>query len=292
MQKIILFYRFTPLVDPEAIRLWQRNISEQLNLRGRIIISSQGINGTLGGEVNQLKTYIKSTKSYPGFKSTVFKWSPGERQNFPKLSIKVRTETVTFGVNEELKVNQTGVIGGGKRLNPDEVHQLVKKRGDEVVFFDGRNAYEAAVGKFKNAVIPVIEHSRDFAEELKDKKYDPIRNKAVITYCTGGIRCEVLTVLMKNRGFKEVYQLDGGIITYGQKYGDNGLWEGSLYMFDGRMSTQFSNKARHIAQCLYCNAKTSNYINCALKACNKLILVCKNCKQQTVCQECQANQLA
>lgn len=82
----------------------------------------------------------------------------------------------------------------------------------------------------------------------------------------------------KNRGFKEVYQIDGGIIKYGQKYGDDGLWEGSLYVFDGRMGTKFSDKAIDIGSCVHCQGKTSNYENCAVKSCNNLVLICKDCK--------------
>src|SRR5438270_7914861 len=209
MQKIILFYKFAPLADPEAVRLWQRTLCESLNLRGRIIISKHGINGTVGGDIDDVKAYVKTTKQYPAFKGTVFKWSDGQRQDFPKLSIKVRDELVALGAADELEVDENGVVGGGQHLKPEEVHKLVAERGDDVIFFDGRNKYEAAVGKFKNAVVPEVNHTRDFASELEDPKYDELKDKPVVTYCTGGIRCEILSMLMKNRGFKEVYQIDG-----------------------------------------------------------------------------------
>jgi UPF0176 protein len=148
------------------------------------------------------------------------------------------------------------------------------------VFFDGRNAYEARVGKFKNAVVPDTRTSKDFIMELESGKYDELKTKPVVTYCTGGIRCEVLSNLMKNRGFQEVYQLDGGIVKYGEKYGDDGLWEGSLYVFDDRMGVKFSDRAVDIGECIHCGVKTSNYENCALKSCNELVLVCEACKQE------------
>jgi UPF0176 protein len=154
------------------------------------------------------------------------------------------------------------------------------------VFFDGRNAYEAAVGKFKNAVVPETRTSRDFIGELESGKYDNLKAKPVVTYCTGGIRCEVLSVLMKNRGFQEVYQLDGGIVKYGETYGDAGLWEGSLYVFDGRMGVKFSDVAADIGTCVHCHADTSHYDNCANTACNKLILICEQCAQETYCPTC------
>jgi UPF0176 protein len=136
MQKVILYYKFTPLTDPEAVRLWQRTLCEKLNLTGRILLSKHGINGTLGGDIEDLKTYAKETKLFAPFKGTAFKWSDGGRDNFPKLSVKVRDEIVTFGAAKELEVDEHGVVGGGKHLKPAQVHKLVAER-DNVVFFDG-----------------------------------------------------------------------------------------------------------------------------------------------------------
>lgn len=288
MQKIILYYKFTPISDPVAVRLWQRTLGEKLNLQGRILLSQHGINGTLGGELADLKTYIKETKQHAAFKGMVFKWSAGGREDFPKLVVKVRDEIVTFGAPDEIKVDVDGIVGGGRRLGPKQVHELLATRGGDVVFFDGRNAYEAAVGKFKGAIVPDVEHTRDFAKELDDPKYDKLKDKPIVTYCTGGVRCEVLSLLMKNRGFNEVYQLDGGIAKYGETFGDDGLWEGSLYVFDGRMGHKFSDQAIDIGQCAHCKSTTSNYENCANKTCNRLMLVCHDCVNQADCPTCVA----
>ena len=285
MEKIILYYKFAPISDPDAVRLWQKNLCQRLSLKGRIIISKHGINGTLGGDMDNLKEYVKETKTFPSFKGTLFKWSEGAGDDFPKLSVKVRDEIVAFKAVDEIKVDENGIVGGGKHLSPQAVNDLVEKHGDEVVFFDGRNAYEAAVGKFKDAVIPDIDTTRDFKEELNDPKYDELKKKKVITYCTGGIRCEVLSVLMKNRGFEDVYQIDGGIVKYGEKYGDNGYWDGSLYVFDKRMGTKFSDKAKDIGECIHCKGKTSNFENCANKSCNKLILICQKCYSNNTCSK-------
>jgi UPF0176 protein len=276
MQKILLYYKFMPLADPEAVKLWQKSLCEGLNLKGRILLSKHGINGTVGGDIEDLKAYVKATKAY--FKGITFKWSDGGRDHFPKLSVKVRPEIVTFGAADELKVDANGVVGGGKHLKPEQVHKLVEERGKDVVFFDGRNAYEAAVGKFKDAVVPETRTTRDFLDELEGDKYKDIKDKPVVTYCTGGIRCEVLSALMKNRGFKEVYQIDGGIVKYGETYGDDGLWEGSLYVFDDRMGVKFTDKAKDIGVCVHCQGTTSNYENCAVKSCNNLVLICDACK--------------
>lgn len=279
MQKIILFYKFTPVSDPVTMRLWQKTLCDSLNLRGRIIISTHGINGTVGGELDDLKKYIKATKEYQGFKGTVFKWSDGTREDFPRMSVKAKDEIVAFDAANELKVDEKGVVGGGVHLKPSQVNKLVEERGDDVVFFDGRNGFEAKIGKFKNAVVPDTRTSRDFIRELESGKYDDIKDKPIVTYCTGGIRCEILSSLMKNRGFKEVYQIDGGIVKYGEVYGDDGLWEGSLHVFDDRMKVNFSDHTAVVGECTHCQGPTNNYENCAWANCNDLVLICLNCKQ-------------
>lgn len=280
MQKILLYYKFTPLSDPEAIKLWQKTLTDSLGLRGRILVSRQGLNGTVGGEMDDLKEYIKATKQYEGFKDIVFKWSDGAREDFPRMSVKTRRELVGFQNSEdEFDVNMDGVIGGGEHIKPQQVHELVEKYGDDVVFFDGRNAHEAKIGKFKNAIVPNTNTSRDFIAELESDKYDDIKDKKVVTYCTGGIRCEVLSTMMKKRGFKDVYQIDGGIVKYGEVYGDDGLWEGSLRVFDNRMTIDFSDHAKTIGECTHCGGKTSNFENCAHMECNDLVLICEDCKQ-------------
>ncbi|HET8883932.1 MAG TPA: rhodanese-related sulfurtransferase [Candidatus Saccharimonadales bacterium] len=278
MQKILLYYKFTPVGDPVTMRLWQKTLCDSLNLNGRVLISPHGINGTVGGDVANLKAYIKATKEFAGFKTIVFKWSDGGRENFPRMSVKVRDEIVAFDAADELRVDENGVVGGGKHLKPKQVNELVQKRND-VVFFDGRNAHEAAIGKFKNAVVPNTHTSRDFIRELESGKYDDLKDKPIVTYCTGGIRCEILSSLMINRGFSEVYQIDGGIVKYGEAYGDDGLWEGSLRVFDDRMTVDFSDHTKTIGECSHCQGPTNNYENCAWANCNDLVLICLHCKQ-------------
>jgi len=281
MQKILLYYKFTPIADPEAVKLWQKTLCESLNLHGRILVSAQGLNGTVGGDISNLKAYIKATKQYPGFKGIAFKWSEGSREDFPRLSVKSRRELVGFkNSDDEFAVDENGVIGGGQHIKPQQVHELIEKYGDDVVFFDGRNEHEAKIGKFKNAIVPNTSTSRDFIAELESDKYDDIKDKKIITYCTGGIRCEVISAMMKKRGFSEVYQIDGGIVKYGEAYGDDGLWEGSLRVFDNRMTVNFSDHAKTIGECTHCGLKTSNFENCAQTECNELVLICEDCKQQ------------
>ena len=286
MQKIILYYKFVPVADPAMTMRWQRELCTRLDLKGRVLISEHGINGTLGGDIENLRQYKREMNKSVVFKGITYKWSDGTGNDFPKLSIKVKKELVALNAADEIIVDETGVTNGGKHLKPKQVHELLKERGDDVVFFDGRNKYEAAIGKFKNAVVPETDTSHDFAKELDDPKYNDIKDKPVVTYCTGGIRCEVISAMMKNRGFKEVYQIDGGIVKYGETFKDEGEWEGKLHVFDGRMLHQFSDDAKDIGECVHCQGKTSNYENCANKQCNRLVLVCQNCADQDLCEKC------
>lgn len=279
MKKVILFYKFVPLADANMTMLWQKELCAKLQLKGRIIVSPHGINGTLGGDIEDLRKYKRAMNTSGTFRDIKYKWSDGNGKEFPRLSVKVRDELVAFKKPNEIQVDDKGVVGGGKHLKPEALHKLVKEKGEDVIFFDGRNAYEAQVGRFKDAVVPDTKTTRDFVSELESGKFDDIKDKPVVTYCTGGIRCEVLSVLMKNRGFKEVYQMDGGIVKYGEKYGDDGLWEGNLYIFDDRMTHKFSDKAKDIGECVHCEGKTSNFENCGDVACNRLVLICKNCKE-------------
>ncbi|MCD9199905.1 oxygen-dependent tRNA uridine(34) hydroxylase TrhO [Aeromicrobium wangtongii] len=279
--KVLLFYGFAPLADPDAIRLWQRTLCESLGIRGRIIVSKDGINATLGGDVVQLKKYIKGTRAYAPFKDIDFKWSEGRAQpdgtsaDFPRLSVRVREELVTFGAPDELEVDENGVVDGGTHLSPADLHALVESK--DVVFFDGRNKIESDIGHFAGAVRPEVETTREFIEVLDSGVYDHLKDKPVVTYCTGGIRCEVLTPLMKKRGFREVYQLDGGIATYGEAYGDDGLWQGSLYVFDDRISMDFSDHAALVGACDLCGQATNDVADCGDVSCVRQMVRCASC---------------
>lgn len=308
--KILLYYAFTPIADPESVRLWQRELCASLGLRGRIIISKHGINGTVGGEIDACKQYLRKTHEHPSFKQLNEKWSDGtgfvedapqmihghdrrapwrQIRDFPRLSVKVREEIVSFGAPEELVVDETGVVGGGTHLTPAQVNELVAERGDDVVFFDGRNAFEAEIGKFKNAVVPDVRTTHDFIQELESGKYDHLKDKPIVTYCTGGIRCEVLSPLMKARGFREVYQIDGGIVRYGEAFGNDGLWEGSLYVFDARNSVDFAPDAAVIGRCVRCDAPSKSLVNCQDLSCRAQMVACAEHADDVFCAAHQAS---
>ena len=268
--------------------MWQRALCEKLGLKGRIIISKDGINGTVGGRLNDVKLYVRETREFEAFKDIDFKWSEGRGDDFPRLRVRVRDEIVTFGVPNEIEVDEHGVVGGGTHLSPREVNDLVERRGDDVVFFDGRNAFEARIGRFRNAVVPDTRVTPDFVREIESGKYDHLKDRPVVTYCTGGIRCEVLSVIMKNRGFREVYQIEGGIVRYAEQYRDKGLWEGSLYVFDGRLRVEYGKEQKLLGECDLCAQPTNDFFNCRVLTCRTRVLVCDDCAgdEEPLCNSC------
>ena len=226
---------------------------------------------------------MRKTREFPAFQDIDFKWSDGAGDDFPRLSVRVRDEIVSFGAPGELRVDDTGVVGGGAKLSPEQLHELVAAK--QVTFFDGRNGFEAAIGRFAGAIVPDVENTREFVAELDRGTYDHLKNEPVVTYCTGGIRCEVLSSLMISRGFGEVYQLDGGIAKYGETFRDAGLWQGSLYVFDERKSIEFSDDAAIIGQCYSCGQPTHRIENCSDLSCRQQLVVCDEHAALTACED-------
>jgi UPF0176 protein len=274
MQKIILYYKFVPLADPAMVMRWQRELCARLGLKGRVILSEHGINGTLGGELKAVKTYVKEMNLTPQFKGLEYKWSDGVVDDFPKLSIKVRKELVTL--DPEVKPGaEFDVFDKGTPLRPAAWRKYLEDHPDAIIF-DARNDYESDVGKFRGAITPKIKTFKDVKKEIEKLPKD----QPVLTYCTGDIRCEYLSAYMKHQGFEDVYHLDGGIVKYGQQFGDDGFWEGKCYVFDKRLSIGFSDKSKDIGVCVHCGSKTSHQENCADPSCNLQFVVCEDCASE------------
>ena len=275
MQKIILYYKFAPITDPQMTMRWQRELCTRLNLKGRIIISQHGINGTLGGDIDDVKTYVHEMNVTKEFKAIEYKWSDGTRDDFPRLSIKVRKELVTLAPDEDFNV-----FDKGTPLRPEAWHKFIDEHPD-VPILDARNDYESEIGAFKGAIKPKIKTFKEIKKTLETLPKD----QPVMTYCTGDIRCEYLSAYMKHKGFKDVYHLDGGIVKYGEAYGDEGHWEGKCYVFDKRMKIAFSDQSKDVGVCAHCGKPTSEQVNCANLSCNKQFVVCADCqsKERTYC---------
>lgn len=285
--KILLYYKYVPLADPEAIRTQQKLLCQELGIKGRILVSSEGLNGTIAGDIATVDSYIKSTTAIPEFSDMEWKISWADNQVFPKLRVVVRDEIVTLGIKKTgMDVSLTNKAD---YIQPDELKNLYDS-GDEFVIIDARNNYEAKIGKFKNAVVPQIENFRDFpkfvATELADAK-----NKKIITYCTGGVRCEKASAYLREQGFNDVRQLHGGIHDYGEKAGGQ-YFEGEMFVFDTRLHVPVNHvDPVTIAHCQYCQIPLTRYIDCVGPACDGLFICCENCQAEhlSACSEkCEA----
>ena len=271
MGKIILFYKYTEIHNPEEIRDWQKELCQNLGLTGRILIATEGINGTLGGSVEAIDTYISHMRNVSQFADIEFKESEGSRDHFPRLQVLVRPHIVNLGVQFE----DAPLEDRGTHLSPDEAHALMEQQDNNTLVFDARNNFESRIGKFENAHAPDIDHFRDLPEYIENHP-EVFKDKDVLMYCTGGIRCERASALLRQKGLaRNVYQLSGGIHRYTEKY-PNGYFRGKNYVFDGRISVRITNDV--LTHCDICNTECDMYTNCINAPCNKHIILCDTCR--------------
>lgn len=279
MKKILLFYKYIPVNDPWKIRDWQHDLCQTLKLKGRIILGKEGINGTLSGDVEQVQAYISAMHTHALFYDIDFKESIAPIDVFPKLKVKVREEIVTSGLNKsKLSDKQTG-----EYLEPTAVNKLIEEHKKDLVILDARNEIEWRVGRFKNAITPNIKHFRELATFI-DKHENTFKDKNVLMYCTGGIRCELASSYLKSKGIaKKVYQIEGGIHRYVEAYPD-GYFRGKNYVFDGRVTTKVNTDV--LSTCELCHTTCDDITNCINTRCNKHFICCSTCieKYQNTCQ--------
>lgn len=265
---ILLYYCYSPIEDPEAFREAHHYFCISLNLKGRIIVAPEGLNGTISGMVEDCKKYMEALKADPRFANIDFKIEESDTHGFQKLHVRVKPEIVHSSLRHIDPNKQTGV-----HLEPAEFKQM--KDQEDVVILDVRSNYEHKVGKFKNAVTLDIENFRDFPDKISElEKY---KNKKIITYCTGGIKCEKASAYLLEKGFKDVYQLHGGIIKYGiEEKGED--FEGKCYVFDNRIIADINKvNPKIISTCHVCGVECDRMINCANSECNLHVPICENC---------------
>lgn len=267
--KIISFYKYTEIENPEKFRDEHQSLCENLSLKGKIYIAFEGINGNVCGEEENINQYKNKLSSLKGFENIIFKEDEISDYVFPKMHVRVKKELVNLSI-EELTNEK-----GGERLSPEKLLEFYET-GKDFIVIDTRNSYESKIGHFKNALQPEMKNFREWpivVETLSEYK-----DKTIVTYCTGGIRCEKASAYLIKKGFKNVYQLDGGILTYIKKYPDT-FWHGGMFVFDGRKVVEPNTKdeLKHTANCELCGNPTSYYINCHNLDCDKLIVCCKNC---------------
>lgn len=271
---IILFYKYVEIDNPEKLRIEQRKLCERLGLKGRIIVAKEGINATLEGTTENIEKYLKEFLSDKRFEDTHIKKSKGTGDAFPRLSVKVRSEIVSLHLEKDVNPNKVT----GKHLKPEELKEWYES-GKDFVIVDMRNDYEYKVGRFKNSIMPNLENFRDVPKVLS--QLEDLREKEVVTVCTGGVRCEKASGFLVREGFKNVYQLDGGIVSYIEKYPAE-EFEGSLYVFDKRILIHFDEESKHVIVgiCEKCEMKSERYVNCKNPLCNKHFICCENCAEE------------
>lgn len=273
MYKILLYYKYVELADPQSLHTSQRTLCQQLNLRGRIIIASEGINGTLAGEEHHINQYIAQTQSITELSDIEWKVSYADTQVFPKLKIHLRDEIVTLGVRKT--GTDVSLHNKAHYIEPEELLQLYEQDQDFLIL-DARNQYEASIGKFKNALTPPIDNFREFPHFAKN--LESYKHKPIVTYCTGGIRCEKASAYLREQGFTNVRQLHGGVHTYAEKTGGK-YFEGELFVFDKRLHVPVNTiDPKVISQCIYCQTPITRYIDCSVSSCGELFICCQNCQ--------------
>ncbi|MCA9385495.1 rhodanese-related sulfurtransferase [Candidatus Dojkabacteria bacterium] len=285
---VLLYYLYTKIEEPEILRDHQRALCKRLGLKGRILISEEGINGTLSGSKEATDEYMKETNEYPGLESIEWKISASDGDVFPKLRVVVRDEVVTLGVKKSGK--DVNIDNTAEYIEPEELLNLYENDEDFIII-DARNEYEARIGKFKNAKIFDVKAFREIPELIRNGELDDVKDKQVVTYCTGGIRCEKFSAFLKEEGFKNVRQLHGGIHRYSDLTGGK-HFEGEMYVFDGRVHIPVNNvDPSVISECYHCKEKVARFINCHNSKCNKQIICCESCseKHDNTCSEaCQS----
>ncbi|MSR67872.1 rhodanese-related sulfurtransferase [Candidatus Peribacteria bacterium] len=266
---VLLYYKYIDVPDAEQETIRHRAVAQSLGLRGRIFISTEGLNGTCSGTKENIEKYKQALNAHPLFCGIVFKESLADGHPFKKLFVRLRPEVVTL--RQEVSAKQAAPY-----ISPEDLHAALE-RDEDLVLIDMRNDYEAAIGRFRNAKTLTMKNFRDLPKFLAE--LEPFKHKSVVTYCTGGIRCERASALLQQHGFTNVRQLEGGIVVYCEKFPD-GFFEGSCFVFDDRMTLRFPGKKpqRFISQCGFCKSPCDRYLDCAHQPCHDLFLCCEECE--------------
>lgn len=272
--RVLLYYKFVPISNPTLVRDEQELQCRSLGLMGRILIAPEGINGTVSGTPQATAAYQAYMQQHPLFANTEFKVDAAEAHAFGRLNVRLKRELVNLGTDEPIGPAD----GNAPYIEPDEMREMLRNQPDDVVILDTRSRYEYEIGRFKNAIAVEIDNFRQLPQHLQDLSH--LKHKKIITYCTGGIRCEKVTALMLQQGFENVYQLHGGIIRYAHEMGGEGF-EGKCYVFDRRISVPVNSvDPTVIAHCHVCGTATEQMVNCANVDCNKQVVLCPTCADE------------
>mgnify|MGYP001191692914 FL=1 len=265
--RVLLYYKYVKIEDPEEFTKQHLQFCKDLGLKGRILIAEEGINGTVSGTVEQTSKYMDAMHEDPRFKDLWFKIDESDGHAFKKMHVRHRPELVTLRLEDDIDPNELT----GNYLEPKEFYEMMQK--ENVVVIDARNDYEYDLGHFRGAVRPDIKAFRELPDWIRENK-EKFEGKTILTYCTGGIRCEKFSGWLKKEGFEDVHQLHGGIVSYGKDPEVKGeLWDGQCYVFDERISVPV-NQVEHVVvgRDYFTGEPCERYVNCANPECNKQIL--------------------
>ena len=275
--RVLLYYNYVAIENPEEYREQQHLFCIENNLLGRIVVAAEGLNGTISGLAADCERYIAFVRADAQFANTDFKIEESESHTFRKLYVRHKNEIV----NSDLPVDP--LERTGTHLSPTEFKQI--KNDPDVVLVDMRSNYEHKVGRFKGAVTFDMENLRELPEQVENIAH--LKDKKIITYCTGGVKCEKASAFLLSQGFENVYQLHGGIIKYALETGGEDF-EGKCYVFDNRVAVEVNTVNKVVvSNCFVCGTPSERMVNCANPNCNNHVPICHNCghKMQGCCSD-------
>lgn len=272
-RRVISFYRYVILEDPAALRNELFAEWQGLGVLGRVYLATEGINAQISVPEPNFERFKQLLYARRAFAGVPFKVGVEQKNDaFWKLTVKVRQQIVADG----LAPHEYDVTNVGTHLSAREWNEL--STDPESVIVDMRNNYESTIGRFDGAVTP---DARTFKEELPlvKEELSGKEDKKVMLYCTGGIRCEKASAYLRHHGFKNVFQLHGGIIDYKHQIEREKLpskFKGKNFVFDHRLSERITEDV--LGQCFNCGVSCDDYTNCANQECNRLFIQCTNCR--------------
>ena len=265
--RVLLYYYYTPIEEPVEFAAEHLAFCKEIGLKGRILVAKEGINGTVSGDYEQTQAYMDKMKSDPNFKDIVFKIDESDGHAFKKMHVRPRPELVNLSLEDDINPNELT----GRYLSPKEFFEGLQD--ENTIVLDARNDYEYDLGHFRGSIKPDIKNFRELPQWVRDNR-DMFEGKKILTYCTGGIRCEKFSGWLVREGFEDVGQLHGGIATYGKDPEVKGqLWDGQMYVFDERIAVPI-NQVEHVivGRDHFTGEPCERYVNCANPECNDQIL--------------------
>ena len=271
-RKTLSFYRYIAIPDLQEFR---DNLYRQLNTlqcNGRIYVAHEGINAQMSVPVHHIENLMVLLESIDQLKQIPIKWAlEDDKTSFLKLIVRIRNKIVADGLTD----NVFDVSNVGKHLSPIEFHHHIGH--NDVMVIDMRNSYESEVGKFDDAICPNVKTFREEVEFVANNYHDK-KDKKILLYCTGGIRCEKASAWLKHLGFEDVNQLHGGVIAYANEMKQLGLepkFKGKNFVFDERLGERITNDI--LGKCHTCGKACDTHVNCANNKCHTLLIQCNDC---------------